>query len=210
LSRVRTAFVPGAGLGKRLRPLTAERPKPLVPVRNRPLITHVFDALIEVGIERFVVNTHHRAEAYGALVGNEYRGREIAYIHEPVLLETGGQVDISRVPGAVVKVMDVKCPGSGEADKNEWANIDRLGSRDQVKFVIKDRADYEYARDTLSRHALDRRCAAVLFSPVHGVMHPRELSEWILEDKLPVRLGQGLDCVGDVGAGVQVPGFRVG
>ena len=105
-----------------------------------------------------------------------------------VLLETGGQVDISRVPGAVVKVMDVKCPGSGEADKNEWANIDRLGSRDQVKFVIKDRADYEYARDTLSRHSLDRRCAAVLFSPVHGVMHPRELSEWILEDKLPVRL----------------------
>ena len=105
-----------------------------------------------------------------------------------VLLETGGQVDISRVPGAVVKVMDVKCPGSGESERNEWANIDRLGSRDQVKFVIKDRADYEYARDTLSRHALDRRCAAVLFSPVHGVMHPRELSEWILEDKLPVRL----------------------
>jgi len=92
LSRVRTAFVPGAGLGKRLRPLTEERPKPLVPVRNRPLITHVFDALIDAGIERFVVNTHHRAEAYGALVGNEYRGREIAYIHEPVLLETGGGI----------------------------------------------------------------------------------------------------------------------
>jgi 7-carboxy-7-deazaguanine synthase len=105
-----------------------------------------------------------------------------------VLLETGGQVDVSRVPGAVVKVMDVKCPGSGESERNDWANIDRLGSRDQVKFVIKDRADYEYARHTLARHALDRRCAAVLFSPVHGVMHPRELSEWILEDKLPVRL----------------------
>ena len=105
-----------------------------------------------------------------------------------VLLETGGQVDVSQVPGAVVKVMDVKCPGSGECGRNEWANIDRLGSRDQVKFVIKDRADYEYARDTLARHALDRRCAAVLFSPVHGVMPPRELSEWILEDRLPVRL----------------------
>jgi 7-carboxy-7-deazaguanine synthase len=105
-----------------------------------------------------------------------------------VLLETGGQVDVSRVPGAVVKVMDVKCPGSGEAERNEWANIDRLSSRDQVKFVIKDRADYEYAREALARHALDRRCAAVLFSPVHGVMHPKELSEWILEDKLPVRL----------------------
>jgi 7-carboxy-7-deazaguanine synthase len=105
-----------------------------------------------------------------------------------VLLETGGQVDVSHVPGAVVKVMDVKCPGSGESERNDWANIDRLGSRDQVKFVIKDRTDYEYARETLARHALDRRCSAVLFSPVHGVMHPKELSEWILEDKLPVRL----------------------
>jgi 7-carboxy-7-deazaguanine synthase len=105
-----------------------------------------------------------------------------------VLLETGGQVDVSRVPGAVVKVMDVKCPGSGESGRNEWANIERLGSRDQVKFVVKDRADYEYARELVARHALDRRCAAVLFSPVHGVMHPQALSEWILEDRLPVRL----------------------
>jgi 7-carboxy-7-deazaguanine synthase len=105
-----------------------------------------------------------------------------------VLLETGGQVDVSRVPGAVVKVMDVKCPGSGESGRNAWDNIDHLGSRDQVKFVIKDRADYEYARDTLARHTLDRRCAAVLFSPVHGVMSPKDLSEWILEDNLPVRL----------------------
>jgi 7-carboxy-7-deazaguanine synthase len=105
-----------------------------------------------------------------------------------VLLETGGQVDLSRVPGAVVKVMDVKCPGSGESDRNEWANIDRLGSHDEVKFVIKDRIDYEYARDVLARHALERRCEAVLFSPVHGVMQPKALSEWILEDRLPVRM----------------------
>lgn len=105
-----------------------------------------------------------------------------------VLLETGGQIDVSRVPGAVIKVMDVKCPASGESDRNEWGNIDRLGSRDQVKFVIKDRGDYEFARDTVIRHALDRRCAAVLFSPVHGVLEPKALSEWILEDRLPVRL----------------------
>ena len=91
-------------------------------------------------------------------------------------------------PGGVVKVMDVKCPASGESDKVEWANIDRLGSRDQVKFVIQDRTDYEFARDIVTRHALDRRCAAVLFSPVHGVLHPKDLSEWILEDRLPVRL----------------------
>ena len=105
-----------------------------------------------------------------------------------VLLETGGQIDVSRVPGGVIKVMDVKCPASGESDKNEWSNIDRLGSRDQVKFVINDRGDYEFARDTVCRHALDRRCAAVLFSPVHGVLEPKALSAWILEDHLPVRL----------------------
>ncbi len=105
-----------------------------------------------------------------------------------VLLETGGQVDVSAVPGGVVKIMDVKCPGSGESDRNDWGNIDRLRSRDQVKFVIKDRADYEYARDLVGRHALDRRCAAVLFSPVHQVLDSRQLSAWILEDRLPVRL----------------------
>jgi 7-carboxy-7-deazaguanine synthase len=105
-----------------------------------------------------------------------------------VLLETGGQVDVSRVPGGVVKVLDVKCPASGESGRVEWTNIDRLGSRDQVKFVIKDRTDYEFARDIVARHALDRRCAAVLFSPVHGVMSPRDLSEWILDDRLAVRL----------------------
>jgi 7-carboxy-7-deazaguanine synthase len=105
-----------------------------------------------------------------------------------VLLETGGQIDVSRVPGAVIKVMDVKCPASGESDKVAWANIERLGSRDEVKFVIQDRGDYEFARDTIQRHALDRRCAAVLLSPVHGVLDPKHLSEWILEDRLPVRL----------------------
>jgi 7-carboxy-7-deazaguanine synthase len=105
-----------------------------------------------------------------------------------VLLETGGQIDVSRVPGAVIKVMDVKCPASGESDKVEWANIERLGSRDEVKFVIQDRGDYEFARDTIQRHALGRRCAAVLLSPVHGVLDPKHLSEWILEDRLPVRL----------------------
>lgn len=105
-----------------------------------------------------------------------------------VLLETGGQIDISRVPGKVVKVMDVKCPGSGEAGKNHWENIDRLGSRDQVKFVIKDREDYEYARDVVQRHALERRCAAVLFSPVHGVLEPKLLSEWVLQDRVPARV----------------------
>ena len=105
-----------------------------------------------------------------------------------VLLETGGQIDISDVPAAVVKVVDVKCPGSGEAARNAWGNLERLAGHDEVKFVIRDRADYEFARDVLRRHGLERRCAAVLLSPVHRVLDPRELAAWSLADRLPVRI----------------------
>jgi len=105
-----------------------------------------------------------------------------------VMLETGGHSSIARVPDAVVKIVDVKCPGSGEAGKNHWENLSALGPRDEVKFVIKDRADYEYARDVITRHGLAGRAAAILLSPVHGVLEPRLLSEWILQDHLPVRL----------------------
>ena len=105
-----------------------------------------------------------------------------------VLLETGGHRSTERVPADVVTILDVKCPGSGEVERNDWDNLGRLRAHDEVKFVVKDRADYEFARDILQRHALDRRCAAVLFSPVHGVLPPKDLSEWILEDRLPVRL----------------------
>ena len=84
--------------------------------------------------------------------------------------------------------MDVKCPGSGESNRNHWENLDLLTAHDEVKFVIRDRADYEFARDVVSRHSLTGRCAAVLFSPVHGVLAPKDLAEWILEDKLQVRL----------------------
>jgi len=105
-----------------------------------------------------------------------------------VLVETGGHVSLSRVPGAVVKIMDVKCPASGESARMCWDNINRLTSRDQVKFVIQGRGDYEFARDVVGKYALERRCAAVLFSPVHGELAPRDLAAWILADKLPVRL----------------------
>ena len=105
-----------------------------------------------------------------------------------VMLETGGHRPIDRVPGAVLKIVDVKCPASGEADRNDWANLDRLAPHDEVKFVVQDRADYEFARDVIERHALARRETAVLMSPVHGVLDPKPLSEWILEDHLPVRL----------------------
>jgi 7-carboxy-7-deazaguanine synthase len=105
-----------------------------------------------------------------------------------VLLETGGHRSIARVPPRVIRIVDVKCPGSGEADKNDWANLDLLTPTDEVKFVLQDRADYEFARDVVSRHELAGRCAAILFSPVHGVLPPKELAAWILEDRLPVRL----------------------
>ncbi len=105
-----------------------------------------------------------------------------------VLLETGGHVSVARVPGAVVKVMDVKCPGSGECDRNAWDNLSRLTDRDQVKFVIADRVDYEFARDVVRRHTLETRCGTVLFSAVHDLLPPARLAEWMLADRLPVRL----------------------
>ena len=105
-----------------------------------------------------------------------------------VLLETGGHRSTARVPERVVTILDVKCPGSGESGKNDWSNLDRLRPHDEVKFVIKDRADYEYARDVIAKHQIARRAAAVHVSPVHGVMNARMLSEWVLADKLPVRV----------------------
>ena len=105
-----------------------------------------------------------------------------------VMLETGGHRPIDRVPVGVIKIVDVKCPGSGEADKNDWRNLDRLAQHDQVKFVVKDRTDYEFARDVIERYDLPARAAAVLVSPVHGVLDPRTLSEWMLADRLPARL----------------------
>ena len=91
-----------------------------------------------------------------------------------VLVETGGHVSIERVPRGVIKIMDVKCPGSGEAHRMDWANLDRLAPHDEVKFVHPDRADYEYARDVLARtrsRSAWRRC---YFSPVHGVLDARD------------------------------------
>jgi 7-carboxy-7-deazaguanine synthase len=105
-----------------------------------------------------------------------------------VMLETGGHRPIDRVPAAVVKIVDVKCPGSGEADRNDWSNLGRLAPHDEVKFVVKDRADYDFARDVIHRYALASRAAAVLMSPVHDALDPRTLSEWMLADHLPARL----------------------
>jgi 7-carboxy-7-deazaguanine synthase len=105
-----------------------------------------------------------------------------------VLVETGGHVSIERVPAGVVRIMDVKCPGSGEAAKMCWSNLARLGSRDEVKFVIGDRADYDYAKTVVARGDWAAKVAAILFSPVHGRLLPAELAAWVLADRLPVRV----------------------
>ena len=105
-----------------------------------------------------------------------------------VLLETGGHRPTTRVPPGVRMIVDVKCPGSGEADKNDWSNLGRLAPHDEVKFVIADRADYEFSREVIARYDLSSRAAAVLMSPVHGVLEPVTLSNWMLADHLPARL----------------------
>ena len=105
-----------------------------------------------------------------------------------VMLETGGHRPIGRVPKDVVKIVDVKCPASGESSKNDWSNLEMLAPHDEVKFVVQDRADYGFAKNVITKFQLPARCAAILMSPVHGVLDPRELSEWMLADRLPARL----------------------
>lgn len=103
-----------------------------------------------------------------------------------VSLETSGALDISEVDDRVSRVVDLKTPASGELSRNRLENLPLLTAHDQVKFVICDRADYEWARDMLATHALAQRCE-VLFSPSHRQVAPRDLAEWLLADRLPVR-----------------------
>lgn len=104
-----------------------------------------------------------------------------------VVIETSGHVSLAALDPRAVAVMDVKTPGSGESGRMDWANLGRLKRKDEAKFVIDGRADYEWARDLVRREDLAARCT-VLFSPVHGTLDPGELSRWVLEDGLPVRL----------------------
>jgi 7-carboxy-7-deazaguanine synthase len=105
-----------------------------------------------------------------------------------VLIETGGHRSIADVPAGVVRIMDVKCPGSGESERNDWSNLARLTRTDEVKFVIADRRDYEFAKAIVQRENLPARVNAVLFSPVHGELDPKLLSEWVIADRLDVRV----------------------
>ena len=103
-----------------------------------------------------------------------------------VSLETSGALDISGVDPRVSRIVDLKAPGSGESAKNHWPNIALLTCRDELKFVLKDRADYDWACQVIGEHRLAERCP-LLFSPVQGELEPTTLAEWILADRLPVR-----------------------
>ena len=105
-----------------------------------------------------------------------------------VSLETGGALSVTAVDARVARVMDIKTPGSGEQDKNLWDNMAALTRRDQIKFVICDERDYRWSVEQLRRHRLERRVGALLFSPSHGQLPPRQLADWILRDHLPVRM----------------------
>jgi len=104
-----------------------------------------------------------------------------------VMLETGGAISINKVPKEVIKILDIKCPGSGEEKKNHLENLKLLTPHDEVKFVLIDRADYEWSRDLLQKHNLPSS-VQVLFSPVYDKLELKDLSKWILKDRLPVRL----------------------
>jgi 7-carboxy-7-deazaguanine synthase len=118
-----------------------------------------------------------------------------------VLLETSGERPLDRVPAGVIKIIDVKCPNSGEPDTFQMQNLETLSPRDEIKFVLSDRADYEFAREFTQRHNLAQRANAVLFSPAfrkeaagardssHCLLDPQELADWMVADNVPARLG---------------------
>jgi 7-carboxy-7-deazaguanine synthase len=104
-----------------------------------------------------------------------------------VMIETSGASDVSRLNPRVIKIMDLKCPGSGEVARNLWSNLEHLTARDEVKFVLSDRADYEWARDVIRQNNLASRVNAVLMSCAFDRLDRAQLAQWILEDRLPVR-----------------------
>jgi 7-carboxy-7-deazaguanine synthase len=115
---------------------------------------------------------------FAALLGGGYT----------VMVETSGERDLSVVDQRVIKIMDLKCPGSGECERNRWSNLDALTPRDEVKFVVADRRDYEWAREVICTRPLARSVSTILLSPVYGRLSPADLAAWILEDHLPVRM----------------------
>lgn len=114
---------------------------------------------------------------------------ELADRGRTVLLETSGERDVTGVDPRVHRIVDLKAPGSGEHERNRWENLAALGPRDEIKIVLADRADYEWARDVIAREGLERRVSQVHLSPAFGLLEPSELVRWMLEDRVGARLG---------------------
>jgi 7-carboxy-7-deazaguanine synthase len=150
------------------------------------------------GSEQSIDTIMDRVRSYGCALVEVTGGEPLAQSECPallarlcdegftVLLETSGALETAGVDSRVRIILDVKCPGSAMLDRMHWPNVERLRAHDEAKFVITDRADYEWAKETVARFQLDRRCP-VLFSPVFGTMDPRHLAEWVIADRLPVR-----------------------
>jgi 7-carboxy-7-deazaguanine synthase len=113
---------------------------------------------------------------------------ELCDADRTVLVETSGEADVGGVDPRVHKIMDLKCPGSGENHRNRWSNLAHIGPRDEIKFVLADRVDYEWMRAAIGEHRLVERTPNLLASTVFGKLAPRDLVAWVLEDKLPVRV----------------------
>jgi len=113
---------------------------------------------------------------------------ELCDAGKTVLIETSGEADVSRVDPRVHKIMDVKAPGSGESHRNRWSNLAHITPRDELKFVLKSREDYEFMRAVIAERGLAERTPNLLASTVFGALAPRDLVAWVLEDRLPVRV----------------------
>ena len=114
--------------------------------------------------------------------------KELCDAGKTVLVETSGEADVSAVDPRVHKIMDLKCPGSGEGSRNRWSNLEHIGPGDEIKFVLADRADYEWMREVVSTRSLPALTPNLLASAVFGKLATRDLVAWVLEDRLPVRV----------------------
>jgi 7-carboxy-7-deazaguanine synthase len=152
---------------------------------------HAFDEGARRTVDDVVADAHARGPALVEVTGGEPLLQpgvyplmaRLADLGHTVLLETSGSLDVSQVDPRVVKIVDLKCPGSGEEAHNRWENLALLGPRDEIKFVLADRADYEWARDVIRERGLER----VLLSVAHGLLAPAEVARWMLEDGLDAR-----------------------
>lgn len=157
--------------------------------------TYAFSGGQNMSLEAILAEVARYAPRYVTVTGGEPLAQKncLSLLHAlcdagyEVSLETGGALDVGGVDGRVMKVLDIKTPASGEMEKNLWSNLEKLNPHDEIKFVLCDAADYQWAKQALADHKMALRCE-VLFSPAQGQLPAKDVAEWILRDRLPVRL----------------------